>query len=48
MMLALNGVSSWVCNVCGHTWSRRNNYSYGEPLRCASCRTRRLELSAHG
>ena len=40
MLIGLNGVTSWLCNVCGHIWPQRAAYLNGEPLRCAQCRTR--------
>jgi hypothetical protein len=40
MLIGLNGVASWLCNVCGHIWPCRAVYAYGKPQRCAQCRTR--------
>jgi len=40
MNIGINGISSWLCNVCGHIWSVCPNYLNGAPLRCALCRTR--------
>lgn len=40
MVVLLNGVSSWLCNVCGHVWPRRGSYAYGSPMQCPLCRAR--------
>ncbi len=40
MLIGLNGVASWLCNVCGHIWPCRAVYAYEKPQRCAQCRTR--------
>lgn len=40
MLIGMNGVSSWLCNVCGYIWPCRAAYVQGKPQRCALCRTR--------
>jgi hypothetical protein len=39
MLIGLNGVPSWLCNVCGYIWPQCETYLHGGTLRCALCHT---------